>query len=108
MIGAKKSSFGDEHGVVDVFVTDFQREDSPAGVSIRFNVNDAAAHVHGPVVDSELVGVFPTVGQTIEDRYGNSIRVDSDLNGKKRARSSAGPLADLKHGDNAIVWSIKE
>ena len=38
--------------------------------------------VKGPQVDAELVGVFPTVGQTIEDRYGKPIECDTDINGK--------------------------
>ncbi len=105
---AKKSTFADEHGVVDAFVTGFKREDSPQGVSIRFSMNDAAAQVPCPVVDSKLVGVLPTVGQTIEDRHGDPIRVDSDLNGKKRTRPMAGPLSDLKKGRNSVVWSIEE
>lgn len=106
--GAKKSSFADEHSAVDAFVTDFAREDGPMGVSIRFNVNDAATRVQGPVVDAKLVGVFPTVGQTIEDRYGNPIGVDSDLTGEKRTRPVAGPLADLKQGSNVVAWSFKK
>jgi len=106
--GAKKSSFADEHSAVDPFVTEFERKDGPAGVSIRFNVNDAATGMQGPVVDAKLVGVFPTVGQTIEDRYGNPICVDSDLNGKKRTRPVAGPLVDPTQGPNSVVWSIKK
>lgn len=106
--GAKKSTFADEHSLTDSFATGFKREDSPLGVSIRFDVNDAAAQVRGPVVDSRLVGLLPTVGQTIEDRYGNPICVDSDLNGKKRTCPAAGPLAELKQGPNTIRWSIEQ
>jgi len=91
--GAQKSSFDDEDSVVDAVVTDFQREAYPLGVSIRFRVSDVASHMQSPLVGSKLVGVFPTVGQTIEDRYGNPICVDSDFDGKKRERPIAGPLA---------------
>ena len=62
----------------------------------------------GPQVNAELVGVFPTVGQTIEDRYGRPIQVDTDINGRKYSRSVVGPLADLKQGLNTIVWSSKQ
>jgi hypothetical protein len=106
--GATKSTFADEHSVVDPVVTNFHREDSPLGVAIRFNISDAPSRVQCPVVDTKLVGVLPTVGQTIEDRYGQAIRVESDFNGKKRTRPIAGPLADLNRGSNTIAWSASE
>ncbi|MHC4400631.1 MAG: right-handed parallel beta-helix repeat-containing protein [Planctomycetota bacterium] len=102
--GANKSSFGDEHAAVDPFVTGFDVEDQPLGVMIRFSMNDTPFEVEPPWVDAELVGVFPTVQQTIEDRHGKPIRVDTDLNGKKRTRPIAGPLADLKQGENTVGW----
>jgi hypothetical protein len=71
-------------------------------------MNDVPFHVKGPQVSAELVGVFPIVGQTIEDRYGNPVKVDTDINGKKYTRLIAGPLADLKKGLNTIVWSIEQ
>lgn len=105
--GAKKSSFGDEHSVEDSFVTKFEREDHPSGVTIAFTVNDMPFRVKGPWVDAKLVGVLPTVGQTIEDRCGKAIKVDADLNGRKRTQPTPGPLANLKRGRNTIVWSMK-
>lgn len=103
--GAKKSSFGDQHSIVDPFDVALRREDSPRGVSIKFRVNQALFGMKGPWVDRSLVGVFPTVGQTIEDRSGQPIRVDTDILGKGRARPVAGPLADLKPGENTVSWS---
>jgi hypothetical protein len=102
--GAKKSTFGDHHSVVNPLVTDFTREDGAQGVHIRFNMNDAASRVEYPWVDSKLCGVFPTVGQTIEDRDGKPTRVDSDYSGSKRAQPVAGPLAELRQGRNVVVW----
>jgi hypothetical protein len=64
--------------------------------------------VKGPWVDAGLVGVFPTVGQTIEDRYGHPIKVDTDINGGKLTQPIAGPLTDLKQGLNKINWSFKK
>ena len=61
----------------------------------------------GPQVNAELVGVFPTVGQTIEDRFGKPIVVDTDINGRRFAPPICGPLADLQSGSNAITWTIK-
>jgi hypothetical protein len=103
--GAQESSFGDEHSVVDPFVTGLTVEDHPLGASITFSVNDAPFRVHGPLVNADLVGVFSTVGQTIEDRYGHPITVNSDINGKNFTKPIPGPLTDLKEGANKIVWS---
>jgi parallel beta-helix repeat protein len=103
--GAKKSSFGDEHSIVDSTVTGLTVEDRPLGATITFSVNDAPFLVKGPWVNADLVGVFSTAGQTIEDRYGNPITVKTDINGKRVTQPIAGPLADLKKGPNKIVWS---
>jgi len=103
--GAKKSAFGDEDSIGDPFVTEFKREDQPAGVTITFQMNDAPFRVEAPWIDAERVGVFPTAGQTIEDRDGKPIRVDTDLNGRKYTHPIPGPLSDLKQGLNTIVWS---
>ena len=86
----------------------FPREDSPLGVSIRVQVNEAPLGLKGPWVDGALVGVFPTVGQTIEDARGQPIRVDTDLLGQKRAAPVVGPLANLKPGENMLRWSAKK
>ena len=102
--GAKKSSFGDEHSIVDPFVTEFTHESHPLGVTIKFSINDAASHLKRPWIDSELVGIFSTIGQTLEDRYGNPIRVDTDINGKKFTESIAGPLSDIQQGKNTFEW----
>jgi hypothetical protein len=103
--GARKSTFGDEHSVVAPFVTGLTVKDDPRGATITFSVNDAALQVKGPQVNAKLVGVFPTVSQTMEDRVGKPIEVDTDINGKKFALPIAGPLADLKDGLNTIVWA---
>ncbi len=103
--GAKASTFGDEHSVVAPDVTAFAIKDEPRGATISFSVTDAARLAKGPQVNAGLVGVFPTVGQTIEDRSGHAITVDRDINGKEFARPIAGPLAELRPGLNSIVWS---
>jgi len=105
--GARKSAFADKNSVVDLHVTGLSVKDRPLGATITFSVNDAPLRVKGPRVNAELVGVFPTVGQTIEDRYGQPIAVITDINGKKYTPPLAGPLADLKKGPNAIVWSMR-
>ena len=105
--GARKSSFGDGNGTVDPHVTGLVIEDHPLGTTITFSGGDAPRRVNGPRVNAELVGVFPTVGQTIEDRDGNPITIDTDINGTRFSRPTPGPLADLKRGENAIIWSLR-
>ena len=102
--GAKTSSFGDEHSIVDPFVTKLDRKDTPAGVTISFLINNAPSRVKSPWVDADLVGVFPTAGQTIEDRRGNGLKVDTDFIGKKRTRPIPGPLATMEAGPGIIEW----
>jgi len=106
--GAKASSFGDENSIVDSCVTDFTIKDHSLGTTITFSINGAPFRMNGPQVNVELVGVFPTVGQSIEDRYGRPIKVDTDINSRKYSREVAGPLADLKRGLNTIAWSCKQ
>lgn len=106
--GAKKSTFGDEHSVASAYVTGFTIEDASRGTTIRFSVNGATLQTQGTQVNGELVGVFPTVGQTIQDRFGKPIRVNRDINGKEYAPPVAGPLADLKTGPNTIGWAAPQ
>ncbi len=106
--GAKKSSFGDKNSIVDPYVTMLAVEDHPIVTTITFSMNDAPFRVKGQWVTGEMVGVFPTVGQTIEDRYGRPIKVDTDINGRKSTQPIAGPLTDLKQGLNTIIWPFKK
>jgi hypothetical protein len=106
--GAKKSSFGDKNSAVDPYVTGLTVKDHPPGATIKFSMNEAPFSVKGPWVSAELVGVFPTVGQTIEDRDGKPIKVDTDINGRKLTQPIAGPLTDLKQELNTIIWPIKK
>lgn len=102
--GARKSAFGDEHSVVDPCVTGFAIQDQPRGATIAFSVNETPLELKGPKVNAALVGVFPTVGQTIEDRSGKPVEVNVDFNGRLFAQPTAGPLADLRQGRNTVVW----
>jgi hypothetical protein len=106
--GAKKSSFGDEHSLVDSAAARFSREDNPLGVSLRMHVDEALIGLKGPWVDSDLVGVLPTVGQTIEDASGRSLCVDTDLLGQPRTAPVVGPWANLAPGENSLHWSMKK
>ncbi len=102
--GAGKSRFGDENSVVEAHVCGFEITDRPDGATVTFSVATETQQVRGPSVDAELVGVFSTVGQTIEDRYGKPIAVDGDILGVKRTDTVPGPLAKLKPGRNSMSW----
>ena len=105
--GAEKSTFGDEHSIVDTFSPNFKIEDNPLGTTITFSVNNAPFQVRGKPVSGDLVGVFETTGQTIEDRDGNPITVDSDFYEKEFSKPIPGPLSQLKKGSsNTITWSF--
>ncbi len=106
--GAKKSSFGDDNSVVAPDVTGLAIEDHPRGATITFSISEAPRRVNGPQVNAELVGVFGTVGQTIEDRDGNPIAIDADISGKRFSRPIPGPLANLQRGNNAITWPMRK
>jgi len=106
--GARKSSFGDEHSLVDSAAARFSREDNPLGVFISLHVNEALIGLKGPWVESALVGVLPTVGQAIEDARGQPVRVDIDLLERPRAAPVAGPLASLTPGENTLRWTAKK
>jgi alpha-N-arabinofuranosidase len=102
--GAKNSSFGDKNSVVDSYVTGLTVKDGPLKTTITFSMNDSPFRMKGPLVDAKLVGIFPTVGQTIEDRHGRPIKVDTDINGKKLSQPIPGPIKDLRKGLNTITW----
>lgn len=105
--GAQKSTFGDEHSLVVPDATGLTIKDEPRGATLTFSVNEAPFQVKGPLVDAKLVGVFLTVGQTIEDRGGKPIEVNTDINGKEFTRPIPGPSATLRSGSNTIAWPLR-
>ena len=106
--GAQPSSFGDKHSVIDPYVTSFSIKDQTLGAAITFSLNNAGTRVQGPQVTADLVGVFATVGQTIEDRYGHPLSVSTDILGRPFARPLPGPLAGLRSGPNTIAWAMQQ
>jgi len=106
--GAQKSSFGDVHGLVDPHVTGFAIQDAPLGATVTFSVGEGVPGLKGPWVDAALVGVFRTVGQTLEDREGRPLRVDRDFRGEEFTRPVPGPLSDLKAGPNVVAWPAEK
>ena len=106
--GAKNTSFGDKHSLLDSFETNFRKEDQEMGVTITFSANKSIIDAKASLVNGELAGVFTTTGQSIEDRYGTPIQVDTGFNGLKFNPVRVGPLANLKKGINTINWSYKK
>jgi hypothetical protein len=105
--GARSSSFGDAHSVVDSFPTGFKIETRPTGATLRFSMNKAYGQVASPIIDKKLVGVFSTIGQSIEDQQGKAITVNTDFNGTSFEKPTVGPISDLSEGINAITWDIE-
>ncbi len=102
--GAKKSSFGDKNSVIDPHDTEYSIKDRPSGATVTFSTGKQHKQLNGPRVNAKLVGEFKPAGQSIEDRHGNPITVDRDINGRKFVKPVPGPLADLKPGLNTISW----
>lgn len=102
--GAARSGFGDKHSRVEPFVSEFTLEARISGVTVRLVADPAHFVTNGPRVDARLVGLFPVVEQTIEDRWGRPIHVDADFYGRPRRRLVSGPLAILKKGLNRVRW----
>ena len=105
--GAKGSSFGDTKSIVDPFKTGFKLESRPTGVTLQFSMNKSYKQVKAPIIDKNLFGVFTTTGQTIEDKEGNAITVNTDFLGNSFKKPVVGPLSNLKEGINTIAWDIK-
>ena len=102
--GAKKSTFADKNSIEDDFVTNFKIKETPTAAEITFSVPEKTQQLNGPLVNAELVGIFETVGQTIEDRHKNPITVNKDINGKAFKTPTPGPLNKIKKGPNKIAW----
>ena len=105
--GAKGSSFGDTHSVDDSLKTRFKVESRPTGVTIQFSMNKSYNQVNAPIVDQSLVGIFSTTGQSIEDKDGKAITINTDFFGKSFKTQVVGPISNLTEGNNIITWDIK-
>ena len=107
--GALKCAFGDGHSRVDSsFSTAFNMQETSRGVSINFKMNQVPFNIEIPLISGNLIGSFTTTGQTIEDRYGKPITVNTDINGRSFRDPVAGPVSDLKPGENTINRHINE
>jgi len=98
LAGAAKSTFGDEHSLVDPAPVDLALEHEDFGARLTFTLHQDLTRMKAPWVNPELLGLFPTAGQTIEDALGRPITVDTDFDGRKRRRAIPGPFADPRPG----------
>jgi len=106
LAGAKKSKWGDQTSVESPMVPIVTRTESPNGMKIEFTLDQATADATGPWVDAKLIGVLEPSGQTIEDRFGNPITVDTDIQGQKRSKPIVGPLAAPFADVNMVNWKL--
>jgi hypothetical protein len=102
--GARPSRFGDTNSIVDAFVVAVRRENAAAGITLSFQMNDAPFRIQVPMVGPELVGAFAPVGQSLEDREGRPITVNTDLLGQRFDRRFPGPFATIQRGENRLSW----
>ncbi len=87
------------------FVTQVDRIDWPDGVLIRLRLPETIQEMKCPRVNPDLAGTFSTAGCSIEDRFGDPIRVDTDMYGHKRKRPLPGALA-VPRSENEIIWKF--
>ncbi len=106
LAGAKKSKSGDQASIESPFAPVITRTESDNGVKIEYTLNQATAEASGPWVDAKLIGILDPPGQTIEDRFGKPITVDTDIKGQKRTKPIAGPLAKPVPGVNTVDWQM--
>jgi hypothetical protein len=112
--GAQPSFFEGENSIVlsdstvlnDTDKFTFKAEMTRETYALSWTVDPELFSAERPWVDVNLIGEFPVVRQTIEDADGNPIRVDTDIHGEVRegTHPTAGPLAELRNGENTIVW----
>jgi hypothetical protein len=106
--GAEPSVFGDTNSVGEAASSLFKIQEDARGVTITYALPASALDMPNPWVDTKLTGVFPTLGQGLEDRFGQPIRVDVDYAGYKRELPKLGPLANPSRDSNIIVWKLGE
>lgn len=102
--GAGKSEFEGEHSVKDAASAVVRIEQTPLGATVHVQIPHTTAAMSCPWVDQDLVGVFSTIGQTIEDRDGRPIRVDTDFYADPRGKALPGPLAEIGAENVAVSW----
>ena len=87
---------------------DFEIETTRFGVSISFSMDNSFEGFETPVVDTALIGIIPLANQSIEDKDGNPIVVNTDINNNDRTSANplVGPLASLKEGTNTVSWTL--
>jgi hypothetical protein len=105
--GAQKCVYEKEHSLIDSsFNTRFTLNEEPFGVNMNFHINQESLDFAVPLITGKFIGKFTATGQTIEDRDGKPIKVNTDINGKLFSKPKVGPVSDLQIGTNTIKWSI--
>ena len=94
----------DSTGVSEDFNSAFTYKVDSLGISIEFNVSNAALSMKNPFITKVYIGDFPDAGQQLEDPKGNPMVVDKDIFGNIRNASSprVGPFENLVAGKNVF------
>jgi alpha-L-arabinofuranosidase len=74
------------------------------GVNFSFIMDSSFANITNPYVSAALVGLIPDCEQSIEDRFGAPITVNTDFNLRARTGTNpkVGPLENIVAGSNSI------
>jgi hypothetical protein len=74
------------------------------GIDFSFVIDSSFANIATPYVSAALVGLIPDCEQSLEDRFGNPITVNTDFNllARTAANPKIGPLENIVSGTNKI------
>lgn len=90
---SKASSFGFSHTITN----------TPTGVNFSFTIDNSFENMATPYVNTQLIGIIPFASQSIEDKFGNAITVNTDFNMIPRTgvNPKVGPFEVMVAGTNS-------
>jgi hypothetical protein len=91
---SKTSNFGFSHTITD----------TPSGIDFSFTIDNSFENISTPYVNSTLVGIIPLANQSIEDKNGKGIIINTDINMISRTspHPRVGPFEDIFAGKNTF------
>ncbi len=102
-IGGTKPSTAHTNSYTSSFDFTHKIDDTETGIDITFEIDDSYKDHQTPTVNADLVGNIPHAEQTIEDKNGNPITVNTDfVMANRTANPVVGPLEGIQTGENKI------